>query len=71
MGFRSFVIHVANDLKLNQMELVQLPGKWEISFLQIRRMTSKTRWLTNPLIVQKSRARATPSDERLTNPRQW
>ena len=27
MGFRSFVIHVANDLKLNQMELVQLPGK--------------------------------------------
>lgn len=27
MGFRSFVIPVANDLKLNQMELVQLPGK--------------------------------------------
>jgi len=26
MGFRSFVIHVANDLQLNQMELVQLPG---------------------------------------------
>jgi hypothetical protein len=27
MGFRSFVIYVANDLKLNQMELFQLPGK--------------------------------------------
>jgi hypothetical protein len=26
MRFRSFV-HVANDLKLKQMELVQLPGK--------------------------------------------
>ena len=32
MGFRSFVIHVANDLKLNQTELVLLPGK------QVRRL---------------------------------